>query len=1117
MCKQKKTCSIPVSRCVSVQPSAAAASQERCRRWHARTIAVRPGTDALSALGTPLSVEPLRPARSSLGLPQQQAMTRACCCSAPAISAPLPIVAASCVCAASLAQADRRRRSDHVRRSRGERASERGRVVSVRLRCCACRCVPLLPASATLAASSRASEERGPFCASHPSAPTRLQSRPHLTPKSSAHQKTHLAQHTRSTRIGCIERGVVAGQSFAAAPAGMPRPSESVSLLHVSVHSPHSPASASPSPIPPSGSHGHGGAARRAASACAAACPHSTAAASPTSASRASRVRKGLVALCAIAILITMGQQGQHTNNNNTTTTTCRRTRWRAQREHACPASVLSRHSFAPASSLSRLCRAGALYLPRLSSYLWKPPPPSPADVKLAVDRWDACALRPADESVEWERPDSSAHVYHGITDAAAGHHLRRYAPPSFFTPPLTSGDPRGAPVEDVVYTQQAWQLGGMFLTCPRDTPIIRIQKAHTGNICGFEPRTRDPRGAPFAVSASTATSAATAEREIFPFSTNPNAELHPSPRAIRDARAFLASTPRDGVNLDACSVDSTAQVQLSCSGRRSCCINHAHLPADPCPQLTPKIALVSWTCESVRSWYDVSALKPEEAKAWNADVGTMKDMETGVALPAAPALPTLAASPSALSLLLPPPSPPPPRSCLLSTSLIGWDPVKNGCGLFNQLMAMISLLSVAWEAQCNITVDAFMPDFDSVRPVEFSRVFDLPAINRKLAQERLNEYARIANETSALESPSARVRSARPRRVSPSLSSPVLSTPSIFDTPDSLGYRAHTDPFNQRCASTFHWMASTLQSNLSLFHSYTTLLRANPNPGLLFLGQGWGSWTMQGNKALDAYRAPVLRSLTFTPPFVAAARALQAAFGLKRGRYTTIHFRFEDDMSVMADLNKIPLKQMLDQIWANFITQWEDACKQAKINGQDPAHAGEPHQVYLATGIRSENVFVQRFRALYPHMRIHTKDSLLADLCAADAAAHPGTPMWNTPTSQAAPLLGDSKLDPALVSTFLRAISRLPWIGGARDTPLAACGWVRGLLPNPPNREFWAILDYMVASESGIFVGYGGSTMSWAVKATMEARGERITGEDTDRGKDGKIRTFKQFRFAYH
>ena len=549
-----------------------------------------------------------------------------------------------------------------------------------------------------------------------------------------------------------------------------------------------------------------------------------------------------------------------------------------------------------------------------------------------------------------------------------------------------------------------------------------------------------------------------------------------------------LAHDPAGRAGSD-CLVDLVHSIARVCDGQRTCCINQARLSQDPCP-MRDKTLTVAWQCG--RTPQGATPHDQDNDSQWHQQMGTMDSLDDSPASPSVLMPPAVVSPCSSSSSSL-------SRRCDLSISLSG-HPVSNGAGLFNQLFGMMSLFAIATLSRCNLSVDGFLPDFDSIQTVPFGMVMDLAITNHNLRKR--DKQSEDEQKNTPTQAPTTNTTAAP--AAAAALFVPHLSLlDSSFDSVGSAMWLPPASPPLDRCPS----VIALLDVDSASFDSFATQLAAHPYPGTLWMGQAWGTWALSVPAHMDAHRDVIFSAMTFAPPFVQAAAAMQRALQLSPGEYTTVHFRFEDDVTLFAKMIGISLTQFLETTFERLVREFDarleeptyrstynaTAATAASTGAPPPSPLRPPPSVYLATGVRSAHPYVVRFRALYPQLHVYTKDQLLASYC------------------QVASSLSPTPLAPPLVDAFLAALDALPWTSGV-DKERAACAWLRGDKPNPLNREYWAILDFLLATQSRTYIGYGGSTLSSAVGRHIHARHAKLQVQQTD----GTITTVEQISGTY-
>lgn len=661
----------------------------------------------------------------------------------------------------------------------------------------------------------------------------------------------------------------------------------------------------------------------------------------------------------------------------------------------------------------------------------------------------------------------------------------------------------RGA-TEGIFYQQAHPNGRSMLLTCPPPAsasslrPRIRIVSAsHGSGVCGFHPESGLPALPP-----------------------------------IRDLDlADDAPLPRDSPH-QPCAMDFTAVLSARCDGQRLCCINEAQVmtaEAKPCDPGRRWLTLVSWRCDvddaeaeaaasADSSWLMRAGValhllttltSMDSGLAWRKDLATVESIDSMMSseqqearnrhgagwliADAAKGLPPSVPSAAVVAPLV-------SRRCTLQVHLE--DNIShNGAGLFNQLLGLCTALSMAQRAHCNVSVESFLPSYNEMLRVRFGDVVDIDASNSRMQLE-------------------------------PTLHQPELGlpAPSLSDAGDPMHYRPwSTLPLTHRSAALDDWALSVSGGHESNFTAYSKQVSAHPNPGTLTLGNTWPAWVptpigdrpwpMACSAENKRRQHAALGALVFAPRFHAAVAALHAVLGMHAGSYVTVHYRMEDDLRAFSHIMGTKLDVFLDQQWERVHNAFQQVVDQelkadkeaeeqwrqqhAQTGGSDPAPSAFPfpllsrRPVYLATGVQSAHRYVRRLRLAYPDRHFFTKDQAIRPQCVDQYAAYM---QQQRPDKEANISASESErekeaelvappLERAHLPAFIRALSALPWhsLSSASSSPFPdVCGWLSGSLGQPPNRELWAILDFLMVLDAQQFVGWGGSTFSLSLQGIL-------------------------------
>ena len=538
-----------------------------------------------------------------------------------------------------------------------------------------------------------------------------------------------------------------------------------------------------------------------------------------------------------------------------------------------------------------------------------------------------------------------------------------------------------------------------------------------------------------------------------------------------------------------ACRVLSfTSAFQALCNGSASCEVERAQLPGqDVCPNFA-KTLLAAWTCHPRASPAPAPAAPlngsrvfvPQSAAAPSTgtvarDLSGMSGEETVVSAPS-----TGNASGSANTSLSESGTRSRTRHCeMVTTAYFG------GAGLWNQLIVVQHVAAMAWSAGCGLSVLEFNPDYNSGTPprMPFDKIFDLDQVNRALAAAhpaalRHPSTTFFKPETGGCPSPD----SCPPLRVSAA----PKHYPGWMDA-------------SPACMFTWRKMTIVDEASARLYDDSARAVQRHPNPGSLWNMADWDRWAgVPGPVAgIRALRRLFVDSIVFAPPFAAAATALQAAMAVSGGRFTFVHLRVESDMSVHAGNHRLTLEQYLEHVYGQTVAAVDGLVNLNRSAGSAElamARRIRAWPIYLGTGVLAVNTFVARFRQRYPWAVVYTKDMLLYDHCAL-------MPPQTTNLSALLPSLSEAQRVsfPQRVRALTAGLSALPWTGGVTE-----CTWLRNEVLQQsarPNREYWAILDWMLAREAAHFVGPLKSSFSVSAVDAIDSQPRTITYADAESG----------------
>lgn len=560
---------------------------------------------------------------------------------------------------------------------------------------------------------------------------------------------------------------------------------------------------------------------------------------------------------------------------------------------------------------------------------------------------------------------------------------------------PLTSSPDPNAP-----FMRWATEHAPLQLSCA-DGGRVRVVGATWGYLCGWHPSTGLGAGCPWTSFMSDSES---------PPPLTPPPPPHSPPLTCR-------------------LLHLTEAFQRLCNGRTSCTIEHARLsgPLNACPSY-PKKVVASWTCGPA-----MDAASPSEPRTLPDLNAALTEAGEGVQGSAVVVSPSSSSSSS-------------PRHCELVISsqvnITGFGPWMGG-GLWNQLVNVQQMAALAWSSSCNLSVTAFLPDYNAPTEVRFGSVFDLSEMNRILCPAHFLALSHPSTSFFKQSAPHC-----------PSSLSPFHVTDSLQPGgwPGWEGTESVEMETLKKTSINNNWM--------SLY--YDTLartLQSHPDPGSLWLRGGWDGWagfeqTLPGLAVLRGY---FVDSIRFTAPFIDSVAALQRLMGVEgSGRFTFIHFRLEEDLLVFARGTSMTVEQYTDRMYEQLMAAFDSMVSLDRPAGSaelERAQRIRAWPVYLGTGLLYSSPYVARAQGRHPWATFYTKDLFLYEHC-------------GLPRPSNAPPKGDE----AAQRRWVEAVKRLPWTAGVNECTLLLNS-VKGESALP-NREYWAILDWQLTREVSHFMG---------------------------------------------
>ena len=544
-----------------------------------------------------------------------------------------------------------------------------------------------------------------------------------------------------------------------------------------------------------------------------------------------------------------------------------------------------------------------------------------------------------------------------------------------------------------------------------------------------------------------------------------------------------------------ACRVLSfTSAFQALCNGSASCEVERAQLPGvDVCPNFV-KTLLAAWRCHprvpppaasplnGSRIFVTQSApassagTVAHDLSGMSADESRVSAQSTGNASDSA----NSSSSESGIGSRT--------RHCeMVTTAFFG------GAGLWNQLIVVQQVAAMAWSSGCSLSVLEFNPDYNSGTPprMAFDKIFDLDEVNRALK----------AAHPAALLHPDTRFfKQDTGGCVGPDSCPPLR----VSAAPERYPGWMDASP---ACMITWRRMTIIDDGIARQYDDSARAVQRHSNPGSLWNMADWDRWAGVPGPVpgLRALRRLFVDSIVFAPPFVAAATALQAAMDVRGGRFTFVHLRVESDMSVHAGNRQLTLEKYLEHVYEQIVTAVDNLVSLNRSAGSAElamARRIRAWPIYLGTGVLAVNTFVTRFRQRYPWAVVYTKDMLLYDHCEL-------TPPHSTNLSTLVPSLSEAQRVsfPQRVRALAAGLSALPW-----TSEVTECTWLRNEVLQQsarPNREYWAILDWMLAREAAHFVGPLKSSFSVSAVDAIDHQPRTITYTEAE---TGTVMQAKQF-----
>ena len=545
-------------------------------------------------------------------------------------------------------------------------------------------------------------------------------------------------------------------------------------------------------------------------------------------------------------------------------------------------------------------------------------------------------------------------------------------------------------------------------------------------------------------------------------------------------------SSPAEGVTQPAAEicrvVHLTTGMRQLCDGRAACAVQTARLSqaADVCPG-SAKMLVASWSCTAAvagqpllpnRSISDLS-----EAWAEQRAQPPVSKAARAVAIRGARG----------------------PRECSLVISsqvnISGFGNWWAGGGLWNQLVNVQQMAVMAWSAGCGLSVTAFLPDYNSATEVRFGSVFALDAINERLC---------TAHQTALLHPDASFFRAARGSACASSI--PPLRLSDALVPGGWPGWEGTVSPTMSL------WMKMSIrgEGHSVFYDAVARALQTHSDPGHLWLRGGWDGWAgLEGTlPGLAMLRELFVDALEFTPPFVHTVEALQRLMGVESGgRFTFVHFRVEPDLAIMAAHTPLTTEQYTDRMYEQLVEALD-----CMLDPPQPASAAQAAMakrirawpIYLGTGVLVANPWVRRFKQRYPWATVYTKDVFLYDHC--DLSPGEGLTVQSV---QARPAGLSDAAHAALLQRFAAAAHSLPWSAGVGE-----CTWLQNAVKGEegkPNREYWALLDWMLTREVSHFLGPTKSSFTVNTVAAIQRRPRRFTHTN----ERGEAESYEQFAWG--
>ena len=579
-----------------------------------------------------------------------------------------------------------------------------------------------------------------------------------------------------------------------------------------------------------------------------------------------------------------------------------------------------------------------------------------------------------------------------------------------------------------------AWSVAGasLSLQCPSGT-LLRVRGLTWGHQCGWYPTTGLGSGCPWT---------SVVHDHLDPL----------RPLALSHSCRIL---------------HLTQGLQRLCGGRPSCVIAHAQLPNAPdvCPGRS-KLLIAAWQCSAADG----------ALRATSTGSRTLSDLTEVYEVQSA----EMAARDSTSASSSPSPSssasacPNVQRCELVISSQVNISGFGNwwaGGGLWNQLVNVQQMAALAWSAGCQLSLTAFLPDYNLATETRFGGVFDLDYINERLCAAHSDA---LAHPDTTFFKPIG--------SYAPALLLPPLQLSDTLVPGQWPGW----EQTESTSTAIRLWMKSSIKrESSSLFYdALARELQRHPNPGAVWLRGGWDSWAGASDTlpSLQHLRSLFVDSLRPTPPFVRCVDALQRLMGVRGlGEFTFIHFRVESDVRIFADATTMSVDAYIDRMYQQLITAFDRMASVDHPQGSPEQEMGERIRawpVYLGTGVLYSHRLVTRMREEHPWLRVFTKDLLLYDHCSL-------TPPNGAPASTSA------EAQRALIA----ALQSIPWTAGVDE-----CSWLSSEVTGDgrqTNREYWAIIDWQLAKQAAHFVGPTKSSFTVQTVEAIERHPRHFTYTD--------------------